>query len=452
MQIKLDPSARSFTALGRKIVGAVDIKPDEMRAALLSFAYFFCLLCAYYIVRPVRDEMGVTVGKGSLKDLFSVVFLVMLAAVPLFGWIVSAVEKRRVVAVIYGFFIATMLLFWLGLRTSPESRIVAGSFFIWASVFNLFVISLFWSVMSDLWSTEQAKRLYGFFAAGGSVGAFAGPIVTQVFVRLIGPNNLLPVSAAFLGLAILVAAELRRSFARHAPAAAVESSAKPIEGGVLDGAVRVWQSPYLFRIALVILIANLVSTFFYLEQSHIVGETLKDRAARVELFSRLDLAVNIATVLLQVFVTGRVMQRYGVALAAASLPVVAILGLIALSIAPVLAVVVAVMTAERAVAFSLASPAVKSLYTVVSAEDKYKAQNFIDTVVYRGGDAASGWLFGWLGRDGLGLATGLVSFITIPLAVLWLWLTVDLGRRQNERAGETSDGPGKRDADAVAEA
>jgi AAA family ATP:ADP antiporter len=440
MQIELDPCQRSSSALGRKIMSVVDIKPDEMRAALLSFAYFFCLLCAYYIVRPVRDEMGVTVGKGSLKDLFTVVFLVMLAAVPLFGFIVSRVEKRHVVGVVYGFFIATMLLFWLGLRASPESRVIAGSFFVWASVFNLFVISLFWSVMSDLWSSEQAKRLYGFIAAGGSVGAFAGPIVTQVFVRLIGPNNLLPVSAAFLVLAILVASAVRRSFAHSGLAAAAESSSRPIAGGVLDGAVRVWQSPYLFRIALVILIANLVSTFFYLEQSRIVGETLTDRAARVELFSRLDLAVNIATVLLQVFVTGRVMQRYGVATAASTLPVVAILGLIALSIAPVLAVILAVMTAERAVAFSLASPAVKSLYTVVPAEDKYKAQSFIDTVVYRGGDAASGWLFGWLGRDGLGLATGLVSFISIPLAVAWLWVTIDLGRRQSERADEPGAG------------
>lgn len=435
MQIEPNSSALSLQALGRKIIGAVDIKPDEMRAALLSFAYFFCLLCAYYIVRPVRDEMGVTLGKDFLKHLFTYVFVVMLLAVPLFGWIVSAVEKRRVVGAIYGFFIASMLVFWMALRASPESRVVAASFFIWASVFNLFVISLFWSVMSDLWNTEQAKRLYGFFAAGGSVGAFAGPIVTQVFVRLIGPNNLLPVSAMFLVAAILIAGAVRHSFAPGSKSVA-ESSAKPIEGGVLDGAVRVWQSPYLFRIALVIFIANLVSTYFYLEQSRIVGETLTDRAARVELFSRLDLAVNIATVLLQVFVTGRVMQRYGVAAAASTLPVIAILGLVALSIAPGLWVIVTVMTAERAVAFSLASPAVKSLYTVVSAEDKYKSQNFIDTVVYRGGDAASGWVVAALGREGIGWGAQAIAFVTIPFAVLWLWLTVDLGRRQSERAHE----------------
>lgn len=424
---------RGLGALGDKIIRAVDIKPGEARAAFLSFAYFFCLLCAYYIVRPVRDEMGVTLGKDFLKHLFTYVFIVMLAAVPLFGWIVSAVEKRRVVGAVYGFFIATMLVFWLTLRANPESRAVAASFFIWASVFNLFVISLFWSVMSDLWNTEQAKRLYGFFAAGGSVGAFAGPVVTQVFVRLIGPNNLLPVSAVFLVAAIVIAGAVRASFG-HRAATPAESSTKPIEGGVLDGAVRVWQSSYLFRIALIIFIANLVSTYFYLEQSRIVGETLTDRAARVELFSRLDLAVNVATVLLQVFVTGRVMQRFGVATAAASLPVVAICGLVALTLAPGLWVIVAVMTAERAVAFSLASPAVKSLYTVVSAEDKYKAQNFVDTVVYRGGDAASGWMVSALGRDGIGWGAQAIAFVTLPLAVLWLWLTLDLGRCQAERA------------------
>lgn len=431
-------SARLARRVLRRIV---DIDDGEIAAALVSFAYFFCVLCAYYIVRPVRDEMGVTLGKDGLNALFTIVFLVMLAAVPMFGWVVSVIARRRVVAVVYGFFIASMLMFWLALRVLPASHFVAGCFFVWASVFNLFVISLFWSVMSDIWTTSEAKRLYGFIAAGGSAGAFAGPIVTQVFVTLIGPDNLLPVSAVFLVLAILAAGTVRRDNPMHhqalreaaAATSARETSAKPIAGGILDGAVRVWRSPFLFRIAIVILIANLVSTFFYLEQSRIVGETIADRAARVTLFSRLDLAVNIATVILQMVVTGRVMQHYGVAVAAAALPLVALVGLAALAFAPVLAVIVAVMTAERAVAFSLANPAVKSLYTAVSQEDKYKAQNFIDTVVYRGGDAASGWLFGGLGRDGLGLATGLVAFLTLPLAALWLWLTLDLGRRLEAR-------------------
>lgn len=411
----------------------VHVERREVATLLVSFATFFLVLAAYYVIRPVRDEMGVAVGREHLQMLFVIVFVVMLAAVPLYGWVTSTFAKRLVVPLVYGFFIANLVIFWLALSGDGRTFAIASIFFVWASVFNLFVVSLFWVVMSDIYSSGQAKRLYGFIAAGGTAGAMAGPIMTQGLVRSIGPDNLLLVSAALLGLAMACAMLLRRVAPDHGDAA---SGDKPVGKDILAGAMRVWQSPYLFRIALWILLGNLVSTFFYLEQSRIVGETLTDRTARVELLARLDLAVSIMTILLQLFVTGRVLERFGVGVAAAALPAWCAVGLILLALSPTLGVIVSIMAVERAVAFALANPATKVLYTVVEPEDKYKAQNFIDTVVYRGGDAASGWVFNTLGKS-LGLAGGIVALTALPAALAWLFLSFSLGRQLDQR---TRDG------------
>lgn len=416
----------------------VHVEAHEVKAVLLSFAYFFLVLAAYYIIRPVRDEMGVAVGRDHLQTLFVAVFFVMLAAVPVYGWVTSHFSKRLVVPIVYGFFILNLLAFWVLLSGDGRTPTIASVFFIWASVFNLFIVSLFWIVMSDLYASDEAKRLYGFIAAGGSAGALAGPIITQSFVRIIGPDNLLLVSALLLALALAVAVMLRHIVPERSDGAAAR---RPVGSDILAGAVRVWKSPYLFRIALWILLGNLVSTFFYLEQSRIVGETLTDRTARVELLARLDLAVSVMTILLQVFVTGRLLERFGVGITAATLPAWCAVGLLALAISPTLFVIVSIMAVERAVAFAFASPAVKVLYTVVDPEEKYKAQNFIDTVVYRGGDAASGWVFNTLGKT-LGLAGGVVALTAVPAAVAWLYLSFSLGRQLNARTarleGESS--------------
>lgn len=387
------------------------------------------MLCAYYILRPLRDEMGVTVGQEGLKWLFAIVFLVMLAAVPLFGWIVSTFARRRIVPVVYGFFILNLALFWIVLEAGVHGAIVAGTFFVWVSVFNLFVVSLFWSLMSELWRNDQAKRLYGFIAAGGTAGAFAGPLITQSLVRLIGPNNLLIVSGVFLTAAVIAALALRRLFFGASGA----GDEGPVgRRGLLEGALAVWRSPYLFQIALWILLGNYVGTFFYLEQARIVGEAGMDRTSRVELFARVDLAVSVLTILAQVFLAARIMQNFGVGISAALLPASAALGLVALAISPTLAVVVAVLAMERTVTFAIANPAMKVLYTLVDTEEKYKAQNFNDTVVFRGGDAASAWVLNGFRATGLGF--GSIVAVTLPAALVWLWLSFSLGRQHAKRA------------------
>jgi AAA family ATP:ADP antiporter len=354
----------------------------------------------------------------------------MLAAVPLFGWVVSSFARRRIVPIVYGFLIANLLAFWGLFAAGVHGTLVASTFFVWVSVFNLFVVSLFWSLMSDLYRSEQARRLYGFIAAGGSAGALAGPLLTQSLVGVLGATNLLLVSALLLLAATQAALALRRLFSG---VAGRQSEERPLGKGLLAGAIAVWRSSYLFHIALWILLANLISTLFYLEQARIVGETLADRTQRVQLFARLDLAVSIATILAQVFLTPRVLARFGLAAAIGVLPSFAALGLIGLALSPTLIVIVSILAIERALAFAISNPALKVLYTVLAPEAKYKAQNFNDTVVFRGGDAASGWIFNSLAKS-LGLSLASVAVLSLPLALLWLLLSLRLGRQHAGRA------------------
>lgn len=393
---------------------------------------FFALLSAYYIIRPVRDEIGVSLGKDSLRELFTVVFIVMLALVPLFGFVATRFPRRYVLPSIYSFFSANLVVFWLVLKVSPDDHWVAGSFFVWASVFNLFVVSLFWSLMSELWSHEEAKRLYGFISAGGTAGALAGPLLTQGLVRVLPPVDLLAVSAALLIASMLASLQLRRL----RPAEA-KTASEPAGGGILDGAIKVFTTPMFARIALFIFITNIIGTFFYLEQARLVAASIDNSADRVLFFSGRDLAVSVVTFLIEVFGTARVLRRFGVTGALLALPLTGALGVLLLTFDAALWIVAAVMVAERIVSFALANPAIKVIYTLATPADKYKVQNFIDTVVFRGGDATSGWLFSLVG-GGLGFAGGATGAIAIPLVVAWLWTAERLGANHKQRAAELS--------------
>lgn len=425
------PTAASPAATGvieRLLRRLVHIEPGEMPALLWSFGTFCALLCAYYLIRPVRDEVSSAVGSEVRQQLFIYVFLVTLVAVPVFGWVVSSLPRARVLPVVYGAFIAMLLMFWALFRAGEQQAVVlawpihltvAGGFFIWGSVFNLFVVSLFWILMSELYSAPEAKRLYGFIAAGGSTGALLGPAIAQKLATVIMPANLLGLAALLLLAAMLAAIRLR---SLHPPAGDASASQKTVSWrDLVAGAVQVWRSPYLFRIALWVFLANLVDTFFYIEQAAIVKEQVTDSAQRVQLFARLDLAVSVLTILIQLLGTGRILERLGIGPAAAALPCVALTGLAALSFAPTLAVVAAVMVAVRVTAFASASPAIKVLYTALAPEEKFKSQNFIDTAVYRGGDAATGILFGHKGG-----ASASAVMLVVPFALAWLALSFAL--------------------------
>ena len=414
----------------RALARIVDIRAGEGRAAALSFCYFFCVLAAYYIVRPIRDELGLVYGKAALQWNFLYVFLVMLAAVPLFGWVVSAFARARIVPVIYAFFAANLALFWLLLGIWGQTPALAATIFVWGSVFNLFVISLFWSVMSDLWASEPATRLYGVITAGGTIGAIAGGLIADLAAGALGTRNLLLVSAAFLLAALALAMRLATPASGLERAGAARGT--PGGGGVLEGAAQVWRSPYLAMIALGILIGNIVSTYFYLEQATIVPAALADPVQRVQLFARMNYISSVLQIVLQVAATSRMMRRFGVGITAATLPAAAMLGFGALAAWPTVTTIAVIIVAERAIGFAFASPAMRVLYTLVAPAEKYKAQNFIDTVIYRGGDAASAALFA--GLKGLGLGLGAIAVVVMPVVAGWLALTLALGRLHDARA------------------
>ena len=421
----------------------VDVRSGETRALLWSFVYFFCLLCSYYILRPVRDEMGIQGGVRNLQWVFTGTFVAMLVAVPIFGAVAARFPRQRLLPIVYYFFIINLLIFYVLLESGIAPTYVARAFFIWVSVFNLFVVSVFWSMMADLFTNEQARRLFGFIAAGGSAGAIVGPSVTAMLVRPLGTVNLLLISAVILGLAVVCIRNLGRwaavyeggmtSSANEALPEEVQANdaryaEAPVGGGVLSGVKAVFQSPYLLGICLYIWLYTTLSAFLYFEQAHIVKEAFTDSVSRTAVFAYIDLAVNSLTVIGQVLLTAKIVARYGLPFTLALLPGLAVLGFIVLGLFPSLAVLIAFQIVRRAGNYGIARPAREMLYTVVGREEKYKSKNFIDTVVYRGGDAMSGWVFA--GLQGVGLGLSAISFIAAPIAAIWLVTGWRLGKKQ----------------------
>ena len=435
----------SDTLATRWLARIVVVRPGEMRALLWSFAYFFCLLAGYYVLRPLRDEMGIAGGVKNLQWLFTATFFVMLAAVPVFGAIVARLPRKRFVPLVYHFFVLNIAIFWVLLTLNIERVMVARVFFVWISVFNLFAVSVFWSFMADLFASEQGKRLFGFIAAGGSAGALAGPAITVALAVPLGPVNLLIIAAVLLELAVLCAHRLETSAAelanaRSAAQPKAPANAQPagnvLGGGWLAGILMVLRSRYLGGIALWVVLLSLAGTFLYFQQANIVAAASDDPAVRTRIFATIDLAIGIVTLVVQCFATGRLIARFGVGPAVAFLPVVFACGFVALALSPALLVVIAFQAMQRAANFALSNPAREVLFTVVSREEKYKAKNVIDIVVFRGADAVTGWLFATMRGAGLELST--ISLATVPFLVAWAILGLALGRTQERlsRPGE----------------
>lgn len=409
----------------------INVAPHERLALVLAFATFFCVLASYFTVRPLREAMGAGLPKGWLEALFTAVFVTMVALVPVYGWVVTALKRRHVLPAVYSFFIANLIAFSVLLGLDPRSvpPWLASAFFIWVSVYNLFIVSLFWSLMADRFSSEEGKRLFGVISAGGTLGAFVAPALVSYLLQLIDTRHLPLVSAGWLAMALGMAHFVaREGSGRDSPE---DSKPAPSLAAILDGATHVLRSPYLGQIAIWILLANLVSTYFYLEQSRLVSETIDGQADKVRFFAWRDQLVAIATIAIQLVGTAAILGRFGLVAGLLALPVTCALGLAWFWVSPTLTVVAAIMTVERIVTFGLSTPATKVLYTVVTPDEKYKAQNFVDTVVYRGGDAASGWLLKGLGNAGAGAGT--ILLVLLPLSGLWIWSSLKLGAMHRQR-------------------
>ena len=434
--------------LHRLLRRCVDVEAGEVRATLLGFCWFFCLLGGYYLLRPLRDALGLAGGAQELQWLFSGTFVAMLMLVPLFGALVARLPPRRFVPLAYRFFTASIVVFGVLIARDVQSVWVGRVFFVWISVFNLFVVSIFWSVLADRFSNAQGRRLFGFIAAGGTAGTFAGPALAATLVSTVGPV------ALTLGAALLLEAALRCFHGLHprAPGSAAldagrgagegeGDAARPLGGGVFAGLGLIVRSPYLLGLCGYLLLHTAASTFLYFEQGRIVADAFADTASRTRFFALVDLGVSTSTLLLQVFVTGRLMKRLGLGTALLLLPVASALAFVAVAWSPVVLVLAGAQALRRACDYAIARPAREVLFTVVSREAKYKAKNAIETVVYRGGDAASGWLSSGLGALGVGFA-GLAA-IAIPLSAAWallsLWLAREQERRLRDRPADPRD-------------
>src|SRR5687767_11387183 len=373
--------------------------------------------------------MGVAGGVRNLQWLFTATFLVMLAAVPLYGALVARVPRRRFIPLVYHFFVLNLAVFWVLLALDVERQTVARVFFVWISVFVLFAVSVFWSFMADAWRSEQGKRLYGFIAAGGSAGALAGPALTIGLAGTIGVLNLLIVAALLLEAAVFCARKLE--VATHEDEKQPEAA--PTGGGAIDGILMVLRSPYIAGIALWVGLLSVAATFLYFEQAAIVAAASDDPAVRTRIFAGVDLAVGLLTIAVQFFATGKLIERFGVGPALALLPVVFAVGFAVLAVSPVLAVVIAFQALQRTANFAISNPAREVLFTVVARDEKYKAKNVIDIVAVRGADAVGGWLFTAL-RSPMELRS--IPLAAIGIAALCLVLSVALGRAHERRAGK----------------
>ena len=403
------------------------IRRDEAAAVVLSFAYFFCLLCSFYMLRPVREEMGIQGGVRNLQWLFTGTFVAMLAAVPLFGRLSSRWPRRKLLPAVYLFFSANLIVFFLLMKAAVDPATVARVFFVWLSVFNLFVVSVFWSLMADIFSNEQARRLFGLIAAGGSAGAIVGPAVTALMVTVVGIPNLLLGSAVLLSLAVVFILALTRWVQRYGRGGEA-SQGPPLGGSIWAGVGLTLWSRYLAGIGLLILLLAVLNTFVYFEQARLVQAAFASPEARTQLFAKMDLAVNVLTLFTQAVLTNLLISRFGVGGLLSGLLLLNVGGFFALGAAPVLTTLVVFQVLRRASDYAIIRPVREVLFTVVSREEKYKAKNFIDTVVFRGGDAATGWVVSAI--QALGATTGQVALLATPLAGLAAGIAWLLGQKQ----------------------
>ena len=437
MERQSTSGSRRFHAWLRRLVR---VEAKELPPVLWAFSYFFALLCAYYILRPLRDAMGIAGGVKNLQWLFTGTFLAMLAAVPLYGRVASRYPRRQFLPLVYLFFITNLFLFFALFRSGVTHVWVARAFFIWTSVFNLFIVSVFWSFMADLFNDAQAKRLFGFIAAGGTAGALAGPALTATLAVPLGPTNLLLFSAVALAWALFCIRRLLAwregagplSVARETGSGPSPAPQQALGGGALAGLRQIARSPYLLGICLLILLFTTLSTFLYFQQAQIVRDSFSDPGRRTTVFAVLDLAANTLTLLIQLLLTGRIVQTLGLPRALALVPLLLAGGFLLLGTAPLLAVLAAVQVVRRAGNYAIMKPCREMLFVVLPREEKYKAKNVIDTVVYRSGDVLSAWAYAGLEAAGLTLST--IALLAVPLTLLWTGICYQLGRAQQARA------------------
>ena len=421
----------------------VVLQPGEAPALLASFATLLCMFASYTILRPVRDALGITSGLDKIPYLFWGVFVVMLLLQPVYGWLTSRFPRTVFLPWVYVFFAANLIGFYVWFRVQQDHTWIARTYFVWVSVFNLFVVAAFWSLMADVFNREQAGRLFGFIWAGASTGGLIGPAIDNRFAVPIGAINLLPISAGLLLLSLVFMRQVirwqRRSVTAPSTAAAPGSTAAPraedaLGGGVWAAFTQVVRSPYLLGIAAFVMLMTWVSTFLYLEQQAFVAKAFHDADQRAAFFGGIDFWVQAASLTIQLLLFGRLFKWFGMRLVLASAPVIMTAGYALFAAAPRFMVLVVVYAVRRVADYALTRPCRDALFTVVSREEKYKAKSLIDTFVYRGGDALSGSLYKEL-TGGFGAGPAAIGWLGAGVSALWTVLALALGRAQERARG-----------------
>ncbi|MCH8502821.1 MAG: MFS transporter [Ectothiorhodospiraceae bacterium] len=420
-----------------------NVRREELVPVLLSALFFFCVLPALMLLRPAREALGMQRGIEAVRWLFIGTALVTLLVNPLFGLLVSRLPRLKFISATYVFFAASLLVFYLVMVLAPDAiGVTTGQvFYVWFSVFNLFVTMVFWALMADRFSLEQGKRFFGLIAVGGTCGAIFGPWLASMLAEPLGTASLLLVSAGFLMLALTAAwAVALLQPARSGSQQTTDSKEQPpavdereiIGGSAWEGVRAVLRSRYLSGIAGYVVILAIMATFLYFTRLQMVAALGDDLDLRTTIFARIDLITQTATLLMQALLAGHLMRRFGVHITLALLPLTAALGFIGLAIVGSLAALIVFEAVFRSLQRAIMRPARETLYTVTSREDKYKSKAFIDTFVYRGGDVVGAQVEGLLGRLGMGLAA--IASVAVPLALVWAALGFWLGRTQQRIA------------------
>jgi AAA family ATP:ADP antiporter len=422
----------------RLLRAIIDVRPGEARALAWSWLYFFSILSAYYVIRPIRDEIGAAGGIENLPWLFTGTLCAMIVVNPPYAALVARLAPIRFISWTYRFFIANLVIFLILLETTTGSANVwtGRVFYVWGAVFNLFIVSVFWGFLADVFTTDQSRRLFGFIAAGGTIGGIVGSSLTASLVAHLGRSRLLLVSAVLLELAVWSVRRLARIARGLRERSAARMEETVVGGSVLSGFAHAVRSPYLLSLSVYMLLFTILSTFLYFQQADIAKRAFADRVARTAFFANIDLAINVLTLLVQLGLTGRIIKRLGVALTLALLPALSVAGFAVIGLAPTLWPVVVFQVLRRAGNFSVARPTRETCFTVVPREDKYKAKSFIDTFVYRAGDQVGAWSYAALAFFGLGL--GGISLAAVPICLVWLVNGFWLGRRNEALARESA--------------
>jgi AAA family ATP:ADP antiporter len=419
--------------VGRIFSTLASVEQRELPSVVAAFFLFFCVLGGYFAVRPVRETVGTILGRDRVANLWLATWIVSLAIVPLYGWVVAKIRRSVFLPLIYGFVAVALAIVGAVLQAQPQSVAVAQFFYVFISVLSLFLVSVFWSFMVELFDSGQAKRLFPVIAAGGTAGALVGPLFTDFTARTIGNAGILFVGSALFVLAVVLQAILIRIWKsgpeprRDGCEADHQTRDRALGGNPFAGITLVLRSPYLLGIAAYVALLATATTFLYFEQLRLVAATFSDTQMRTSIFARIDWIVQSLTILAQLFITGRIASRLGLVVLLTIIPVAILFGFVALAIWNTFAVLAIVIVLRRSGEYAFVRPGREMLWTPMTKETKYKAKNFIDVPVYRGADAAVAQLQRAIEGTGLGASTA--ALLGALGAILWAVNGWWLGRR-----------------------